>query len=130
VPSEGADVADDQARVALGQAPPVEAELLGQAGSEVGEHDVGAGHQPIDHRPRGGVAHVERQRVLALIARDEMARLAGGERRQVADGVAVERLDLDDVRAAVGQQLGAERDRDELAELHGPRGRRTGERRP
>ena len=76
------------------------------------------GHQPLDHRPRVRVAYVERQRVLALIARDEVARLAGRQRRQVAHRIALERLDLDDVRAAVGQELRTERDRDELAELH------------
>jgi hypothetical protein len=36
----------------------------------------------------------------------------------VAHRIAVERLDLDDVRAAVGEQLRAERDCDELTELH------------
>ena len=63
------------------------------------------------------MAEVERQRVLAAVARDEVPRLAGGERRQLADRVAVERLDLDHVRAALGEELRAEGDGDELAEL-------------
>ena len=104
--------------MARGQARVVQAELLGEAGPEVREDDVGAGQQPLDHRAGAGVAQVEWQRVLAAVARDEVARLAGRQRRQVADRIASERLDLDHVGAALGQELRAERDGDELAELH------------
>src|SRR5205807_9076193 len=91
--AERADVADDQPWVARGQARVVQAELLGEAGPEVREDDVGAGQQPLDHRAGAGVAQVEWQRVLAAVARDEVARLAGRQRRQVADRTASERLD-------------------------------------
>ena len=100
------------------QARIVETDLLGEAGTEVGEDDVGARHQPVDHRARTGMAQVQRQRVLAAVARDEVTRLTGRQRRQVANGIALQRLDLDDVGAALGQELRAEGDRDELAELH------------
>ena len=63
------------------------------------------------------MAEVEGERVLAAIARDEVPRLAGGERQKLAGRVAGQRLDLDDVGAALGEELRAERDGDELAEL-------------
>ena len=46
-----------------------------------------------------------------------MPRLAGDQRRELTHGIAVERLDLQDTRTALGEQLRAERNRDELAEL-------------
>jgi hypothetical protein len=73
------------------------------------------------------VTQVERQRVLAAVARQEVARLARDHGRELAHRVALERLDLDDARAALGEQLGTERDGDELAELdHLDAGERTG----
>src|SRR5437899_2265497 len=58
-----------------------------------------------------------RRRVLAAVAREEVTGLAGGQRRQLAHGIALERLDLDDVSAALREDLRAEGDGDELAEL-------------
>src|SRR5207245_393112 len=69
-----------------------------------------------DARGRG-MTEVERQRVLAAVAREEVTGLAGGQRRQLAHGIALERLDLDDVSAALREDLRAEGDGDELAEL-------------
>ena len=63
------------------------------------------------------MAEVERQRVLAPVAGDEVPRLAGGQWRQLAHGVALERLHLDHVSAALGEDLRAEGNRDELTEL-------------
>ena len=63
------------------------------------------------------MAEVEGQRVLAAITRDEMPRLAGSERQELAGRVTGQRLDLDDVGATFGEELRTERDGDELAEL-------------
>jgi len=63
------------------------------------------------------MAEVEGQRVLAPVAGDEVPRLAGGQRRQLAHGVTLEGLHLDNVSAALGEDLRAEGNRDELAEL-------------
>src|SRR5436309_11002460 len=63
------------------------------------------------------MTEVERQRVLAAVAREEVTGFAGGQRRQLAHGIALERLDLDDVSAALREDLRAEGDGDELAEL-------------
>ena len=60
---------------------------------------------------------IERQRVLAPVTREKVARLPGREGVERAGGVALQRLDLDHVRAAVGEELRAVRHRDELAEL-------------
>ena len=63
------------------------------------------------------MAEVEGQRVLAPVTGDEVPRLAGGQRRQLAHGVTLEGFHLDNVSAALGEDLRAERNRDELAEL-------------
>jgi len=63
------------------------------------------------------MVQVEWQRALAAVARHEVARFAGRQRRQQAHRVTLDRLHLDDVGAALGEDLGAEGDRDELAEL-------------
>ncbi len=115
--AERADVADHETRMARRQARPVQAQLGRQAGAEVREHDVGAGQEAVDDAPGRRMAEVERQRMLAPVPGDEVARLAGRQRRQLAHRVAVDRLHLDDVSAALRQNLGAEGNRDELAEL-------------
>ena len=63
------------------------------------------------------VAEIERQRVLAAIADQEVPALAAAEGRDVAARLALQRLDLDDVRAAVGEHLPGPRHGDEVAEL-------------
>ena len=60
---------------------------------------------------------VERQRVLAAVSRKKVTGLAGSQRRQLTDRIALDRLDLDHVRAALGEDMSAEGDGDELAEL-------------
>ena len=66
---------------------------------------------------------IERQRVLAAVADQEVPALAAAQRRDVAARLALERLDLDDVRAAVGEHLAGPRHGDEVAELqHGDAG--------
>jgi hypothetical protein len=96
----------------------LESQLRGKPGPEVRQHDVGAREEPVDDGPGRRVAQVERQRVLAAVAGDEVARLARRQRAQLAHRIALQRLDLDDVSAALGEHLGAEGRRDELPELH------------
>ena len=108
---------EPKAGVARPEARVVEAELGGQPRPEIGEHDIGPGDQRLDDARGGGMPEVEGKRVLAAIARDEVPRLAGRERQKLAGLVAGRRLDLDDVGAALGEELRAERDGDELAEL-------------
>jgi hypothetical protein len=63
------------------------------------------------------MAERQREGVLAPIAGEEMPRLAGHQRGQMAHGIAFQRFDLDHVGAALGQHLSAEGDGDELTEL-------------
>src|SRR4030095_15271132 len=51
-----------------------------RAGAKVGEHHAGAREQAVHDTPGGRMAEVERQRVLAPVPRDEVARLAGRQR--------------------------------------------------
>jgi hypothetical protein len=115
--AEGADVADHEAGEARREARPVKAELGGQPRAKVRQHHVGVGEEALDDARGRGVAQVQRQRVLAAVARQEVTGLAGRQRRQLPHGIALDRLDLDDVRAALGEELRAERNGDELAEL-------------
>jgi hypothetical protein len=55
--------------------------------------------------------------VLAAVPGEKVTGLAGRQRRQLAHGISLDRLDLDDVRAALGEDLRAEGHGDELAEL-------------
>ena len=116
--AEGGDIAHDEPGVARGQRGVVEPQLAGQPGPEIGEHHVRAREEGLDHPRSRGVLEVERQRVLAPVAREEVARLPRREGVERAHRVALQRLDLDDVRPAVGEELRAVRHRDELAELN------------
>ena len=55
--------------------------------------------------------------MLAAVPGEEVTGLAGGQRRQLTHGIALDRLHLDDVSAALREDLRAEGDGDELAEL-------------
>ena len=116
--AERGDIAHDEPRVARGQGGVVEPQLAGQSGPEIGEHHVRARKEGLDHPRSRGVPEVERQRVLPPVAREEVARLPRREGVERAHRVALQRLDLDDVRPAVGEELRAVRHRDELAELN------------
>src|SRR5262249_33728968 len=115
--TERADAANDQSREARRQRRVIEPELLGQPGTKVRQDHVGAREQRVDDRPGARVAQVEGQRAFAAVTREEVARVATRKRRELTHGIALERLDLDDTRAALREQLRAERNRDELTEL-------------
>jgi len=95
----------------------LEPELGGEAGAHVGQDDVGACEERLEDLARVGMAQIERQRVLAAVADEEVPALAAAERRDVTARLALERLDLDHVGAAVGEDLPRPRHRDEVAEL-------------
>ena len=95
----------------------LQAELGGQPGPHVGEDHVGAAQQLVQNLARVRMLELEGQRVLAPIADHVVPALAGGQRRDVAAGLAFGRLDLDHVGAAVGEDLPGPGDGDEMAEL-------------
>ena len=93
------------------------AELGGEPRAHVDEHHVGAAEQRVEDLARVAMLEVERQRVLAAVSDDEVPALVRRERRDVPARLALGRLDLDHVGAAVGQHLPGPRDRDELPQL-------------
>ena len=74
----------------------------------------------------GGLAQRQCERALAAIQRLEPLRLAGHELGELPPGFALGRLDLDHVRAHVGEVLAAERSGDDLGKLeHADAGQRA-----
>ena len=93
-----------------------QAQAIHDAAAIVLDHRVGAVAQPHHQLAAFGLLEVDGDRLLVAVHRGEVA----AERPQLVVGmvgaddprvVAVERLDLDDLRALVGQQHGAERAR-------------------
>ena len=121
VEAEAGERAVDQARVAVRQCVPVEAEPLESGQPHVGEEDVSA----VDELERDGATVVGREidDNAALAAVVELERrverdLAAEHVHEAARGVPVATLDLHDVRAPVGQDAAGRRARDPDAELH------------
>jgi len=107
-----------QARPALVETLPAEAETLERARPEVVHEDVGTPQEPVERGAIGRSAEVERDAALAAVKPDEVGGLAAHHRVVAAREVAFGPLDLDDVGAHVGQMARAERARDGLLERH------------
>lgn len=71
--------------------------------AEVRDHDVGANCQFDYGGAHLGVGKVDRERAFAAILIKELAPFAGHDRAVAARFIALERFDLDDVGAAVGE---------------------------
>jgi len=95
----------------------LETELGREAGAHVGQDDVGAGEESREDLARVRMLEMKRQRVLAAVADEEVPALTSAQRRDVTARLALERLDLDHVGAAVGEDLPGPRHRDEVAKL-------------
>ena len=103
----------------------LDAELECQARAHVDEHHVGPGEESVEDLAGVRVLEIERQRVLAAVPDREVPALARRQRRDVTARLALGRLDLDHVSAAVGEHLARPRDGDELPQLdHGDTGER------
>ena len=100
----------------------IEAQSLDHAGAERDEHRVGVAHELVHDGAALVGVDVDGDALLAL---QHLHRAHLGERDDVADGVAVELLDLDDPGAEVGEQRRAVRRGEVRAELeHGDAGER------
>ena len=126
--AEAGDRAVDDARLPRARLRVADAELVDGADAQVLEHDVGAIEQPEEDRLALGMLQIERDALLVAIQVDEVGRLVAVERRPPgARDLAVERLDLDDLRAVVAEHRRRERagervgqiEDDEIAERRG-----------
>ncbi len=128
--AETADRADDDARVACGERLVREAELGHHAGAEALDDDVGF----LDHREERvasrGRFEIERDRSLAAIDGEEATAHSALGRWERADVIAEARvLDLDDVRAHVGEDHREKWPRQEPREIEdSDAGERVGQR--
>ena len=108
----------DQALVERSQLSEGQCEALAHRRREIGDEDVGLGHQAMQHRLAFRPGEVERQALLvAGLQHPRVIVLAGGVSRQVRQvpvGIAeARRLDLDHVGAEIRQHGGSRRRRDE-----------------
>ena len=117
------DRAVDEPRVRLTQRLVADPEPLHHARPERLEHDVVLAHQPQQHLPPAVALEVQPDRALAAVEREEeggLRRVVGAlvVRRGPADVVAHPRvLDLEDLRAEVGEQQRAEAARKQSREV-------------
>ena len=120
--AEARDRAVDEARMPLRERVVAEAPLLHRAGQEILDQHVGALEQAREHRLSGRLAEIERERALAAIDRGEVGGVAVlvERRAEQARLVAERRLDLDHVRAVVGEHLRAQRTRQHARQVDHP----------
>ena len=102
-----ADVAGDQARMALTQGLRADAHALGGAGGEVLDEDVGTCQQALQQRQVVGALEVQRDRLLATVDPHPVGGLPVHGAVVTAREVAFRALDLDHARPSVGQAAAA-----------------------
>ena len=115
---EARDAQHDQPGIERVQRVPAEPPALQGAGLEVLDQHVGLGRERAHRLLALGRAQVERHR--ALVARLHLPPHRGAVAQQPPGAqriAALDRLDLDDVGAEVGERLAGERPGDQLAEL-------------
>ena len=108
------DGAADQRRIILAQALQREAELVHRAGLEVLQQHVGACDQLLELGAAFLGGEIDDHGILAAVEPDEIAALAFGGGVIAAGEIALGALDLDDMRAGIGQPRRAERRGDRL----------------
>lgn len=121
VGAEAGHAAVHEARVGRGQRLLVaQAPAIHGAGQEVLDEHVGALQQPVQHLLPAGRGQVQADGALAPVEGREVGRVAVQvERRaELAGLVPAGRLHLDDLRAMVGQHLGAQRAREHAGQVH------------
>ena len=135
--AEGRDRAVDERRLARAEPVPAQAESGHGSRTVVLDHHIACHHQLAGEVARRRVFQVERDRALATVDRGEVftealfvgAHFVGAmtDRWPLPHGVAVERLDLGDLGAVIGQQHAAKGACGHMAELdHADAGKRQG----
>ena len=96
----------DQSLVDRRQRIDIDLQALACAEREIGDEDIGLAHQPIEYRQTLGMLEIDRH--TALVAGIEIPGV-GFAGQQSAIGIALERLDLDDLGTEVRQDGGGGR---------------------
>ena len=84
----------------------IDLQTLACAEREIGDEDIGLAHQPVEYRQALGMLEIDRQ--TALVARIEIPGI-GFAGQQSAIGIALKRLDLDDLGTEIRQDGGGGR---------------------
>ena len=111
------DRAIDQPRIDLAQRPGPETEPRHHAGPELLDQNVGALDQRHQPGAVGFVLEIEHQALLAAVEHGEHRALAVEARLVAAHVLAARPLDLDHLRARLGEHQGGERPRQERGEV-------------
>ena len=115
--TEGAHAPDDERRIGGVHLLPAEPEPRGTFSGIVVHDDVRTAQQARARREPLRRLEIDDDGALSTVERDEVATDSGGDRQHVAVPVACGRLDLDHVRAQVGEEHAAERAGDVLRVL-------------
>ena len=115
--AERADATDDQRRRRRVNVLPVQAEPTGALSREVVQHDVCLSEQPPARRDPVVALQVEHDRALAPVQRHEVTADSRRDGHDVPVAVTRGRLDLDDVRAEIGEEDTTQRPGDVLRVL-------------
>ena len=115
-----------QRRIYGGDCVVVKTERGHDARVEILDKDIRFDQELLEEGSSGGGLQVERNALLASVQVGEQqaafgVRLVFRERRQTAGGITAGPLDLDDVRAEVGEELGAVRARDVVGKVEDAR---------
>src|SRR5215213_1096438 len=128
VVAEAADRAVDEIRIFLRKLCVADAEPVARAAAKVLDDDVGVDGEPPCHLVRPGPREVEGDAALAAVHREEVRRLTGRVRRPPRPRLVPlpGPLDLDHVRAEVGEQHRAVRARQHTRQIEHPEGQHRG----
>ena len=116
--AEGRDRGEDDVRLHATEALEIQRERAQHLGRQVGDDDVGGGHElPHDHAALGRRG-IERHRALVAVHdQEERAHAVRADRRDPAVLAAASPLDADDVGAEIRQERGAVRPGDVAPEV-------------
>ena len=112
---------EDDVGLHRAQAVEIERQRAQHLGRQVGDHDVGGGHQLADDLAPLGTGGIERHRALVAVHHQvHRPDAVGADRRHPAVFTAADPLDPDDVGAEIGQQRRAVRPGDVASEVEDP----------
>ena len=116
--AEGRDRGEDDVRLHAAEALEIQRERAQYVGRQVGDDDIGGGHELPHDQAALGRGGIERHRALVAVHDQvEGAHAVRADRRDPAVLAAASPLDADDVGAEIGQERGAVRPGDVAPEV-------------